>query len=108
MNSPEAAASRAIHSGRRAISEAVVERQYALRPELRDRYGERGREKCIEDTEYHIDHLSAAVLHGLPVWDDQLSLVHLTRDRPAPFAAVRSISLMAQAVVFWAAPAVSS
>lgn len=28
-----------------------------------------------------VSHLSAAVLHGLPVWDDQLSLVHVTRNR---------------------------
>lgn len=29
-----------------------------------------------------VSHLSAAALHGLPVWDDALELVHLTRDRP--------------------------
>jgi hypothetical protein len=28
-----------------------------------------------------VSNLSAAVLHGLPVWDDQLSLVHVTRGR---------------------------
>lgn len=28
-----------------------------------------------------VSHLSAAVLHDLPVWDDQLSQVHLTRNR---------------------------
>ena len=66
MNNLEVAASRAIHSSLRAISEAVVERQYALRPELRDRYGERGREKCVEDTEYHLAHLSAALLASSP------------------------------------------
>src|SRR3954463_14684116 len=66
MNDLEAAASRSIHSSRRAISEAVVERQYALRPELRDRYGERGREKCVEDTEYHLAHLSGALLASSP------------------------------------------
>src|SRR4051794_30182971 len=66
MNDTEAAASRSIHSGRRAISEAVVERQYALRPELRDRYGERGREKCVEDTQYRLAHLSGALLASSP------------------------------------------
>ena len=66
MNGLEVAASRAIHSSRRAISEAVVERQYALHPELRDRYGERGREKCVEDTEYHLAHLSGALLASSP------------------------------------------
>ena len=66
MKDLEAAASRSIHSSRRAISEAVVERQYALRPELRDRYGERGREKCVEDTQYHLAHLSGALLASSP------------------------------------------
>jgi hypothetical protein len=28
-----------------------------------------------------VSHLSAAVLHGLPLWDDLLDRVHLTRDR---------------------------
>jgi signal transduction histidine kinase len=66
MNEPDVAISRAIHSRRRALSAAVVERQYELYPELRDRYGERGREKCIEDTEFHLAHLSAAVLASSP------------------------------------------
>src|SRR5436305_642440 len=66
MNDLEAAAGHAIRSRRRVLSEAVVERQYTLRPELRDRYGERGRDKCVEDTEYHIDHLSAALLASSP------------------------------------------
>ena len=66
MNSPETAASRAIHSSRRAISEAVVERQYARHPELRELYGERGREKCVEDTEHHLAHLSGALLASSP------------------------------------------
>ena len=43
-----------------------MDRQYALRPELRERYGERGREKCIEDTEFHLAHLSAALLASSP------------------------------------------
>ena len=66
MNNLEADASRAIDASRRAISEAVVERQYALNPELRDRYGERGREKCVEDTQYHLAHLSGALLASSP------------------------------------------
>ena len=60
------AISRTIHSRRRALSTAVVERQYMLRPEFRERYGERGREKCIEDTEFHLAHLSAALLAASP------------------------------------------
>ena len=66
MNDADIAVSRSIHSRRRTLSAAVVERQYALHPELRDRYGERGREKCIEDTEFHLAHLSAAILASSP------------------------------------------
>src|SRR3954470_20923992 len=66
MNDLEAAAGRAIHSRRRAISEAVVERQYAASPGLRDRYGVRGREKCVDDTEFHLAHLSGALLASSP------------------------------------------
>jgi signal transduction histidine kinase/ActR/RegA family two-component response regulator len=66
MDDFEVAASRAIHSRRRALSEAVVGRQYVLRPELQDRYGDRGREKCIEDTEFHLAHLSATLLASSP------------------------------------------
>ena len=66
MNDADIAVSRSIHAGRRTFSAAVVERQYVLHPELRDRYGERGREKCIEDTEFHLAHLSAAILASSP------------------------------------------
>ena len=67
------ATSRAIHSRRHEISAAIVECHHALRPELRDRYGEQGREKCIEDTEYHLAHLSAALLVSSPsLFDDYI------------------------------------
>ncbi len=70
LNDVNVAISRAIHSRRRAISVAIVDRQYTLRPELRDRYGEQGREKCIEDTEHHLDHLSASLLASSPTLFD--------------------------------------
>ncbi len=60
------AISRAIHARRRAISVAIVQRHYTLRHELRDRYGEEGYEKCIEDTEHHLAHLSASILASSP------------------------------------------
>ncbi len=66
MNPVDIEAGRAIHAGRRALSEAVVERQYALRPDLQARYGVRGREKCREDTEFHLAHLAGALLAGRP------------------------------------------
>ena len=66
MNDADIAVSRSIQARRRTLSAAVVERQYALDRELRDRHGERGREKCIADTEFHIAHLSAAILASSP------------------------------------------
>ncbi|SIT03862.1 hypothetical protein SAMN05421799_110111 [Alicyclobacillus vulcanalis] len=36
---------------------SVVESMYADHPELYDRYGERGREKCLEDNLHHVRHL---------------------------------------------------
>ena len=60
------AVSRAVLSGRVAIAVAIVDRQYSLRPELWERYGERGREKCIEDMGHHLGHLAAAILASSP------------------------------------------
>ena len=55
-----------LEEGRRSLAEAVVGRQYQLQPELRDRYGEDGREKCIQDSEYHLSYLAAAVRFSSP------------------------------------------
>ncbi len=66
MNDSDVAISRAILSRRRTLSVDIVERHYAMRPELRDRYGERGHEKCVEDIEFHLAHLSAAILASSP------------------------------------------
>ena len=41
-------------------------RQYQLQPGLRERYGEGGRAKCIQDTEYHLAYLAAAVTFSSP------------------------------------------
>src|SRR5918999_1394245 len=59
-------AGRAIEAQRRALAEAVVARQYELQPGLRERYGEGGRAKCVQDTEYHLAHLAAAVTYSSP------------------------------------------
>lgn len=40
-----------------------------------------------------VSHQSAAVLHGLPVWPDQLLRVHLTRHRPTGAKSRRSLQL---------------
>ena len=40
--------------------EQVTERIYALDPSLQDRYGEKGKEKCRQDNQHHLDHLQTA------------------------------------------------
>jgi hypothetical protein len=45
-----------------------------------------------------VSHLSAAVLHGLPVWPDQLSRVHLTRNRATGAKLRRYVHLHAGAL----------
>ncbi|WZO97718.1 ATP-binding protein [Isosphaeraceae bacterium EP7] len=66
MNDFDVEISRAIHARRHALSLAVVERQYSHHPEMRELYGERGYAKCIEDTEFLLAHLSAALLASSP------------------------------------------
>src|SRR6478609_6215867 len=56
----------ALEAQRRALAEAVVTRQYQLQPGLRQRYGEGGRDKCVQDTEYHLAYLAAAVTYSSP------------------------------------------
>ncbi len=55
-----------LESQRQALAEAVVSRQYQLHPELRQRYGEGGQAKCVEDTAYHLAYLAAAVTYSSP------------------------------------------
>ena len=59
-------AGQTIEAQHRALAEAVVCRQYRLQPGLRERYGEGGRAKCVQDTEYHLAYLAAAVTFSSP------------------------------------------
>jgi hypothetical protein len=43
------------------IARAVTDAMYRERPELLDRYGERGRAKCLQDMRYNLEHLAPAV-----------------------------------------------
>ncbi len=43
------------------IAEAMVAQQYARHPELAARYGERGRLKCLQDANYHLDYLAESL-----------------------------------------------
>jgi methanogenic corrinoid protein MtbC1 len=58
--------SRALDARRRNLAEAVTERQYELRPDLAERYGERGRAHCLKDAEYHLSYLADAIASGSP------------------------------------------
>jgi methanogenic corrinoid protein MtbC1 len=49
-----------------AIAEELVDRQFAARPELSERYGPSGRQKCLEDAGYHLAYLADAMDAGEP------------------------------------------
>ncbi|HEX2077642.1 MAG TPA: hypothetical protein VHG08_08025, partial [Longimicrobium sp.] len=44
-----------------AVARSVTGLLYAEMPWLVDRYGERGRQKCLQDMRYHLEHLAPAV-----------------------------------------------
>lgn len=46
------------------LASEITARLYAAVPELLDRYGERGRMRCLEDMRYNIEHLAPAVSLG--------------------------------------------
>jgi MerR family transcriptional regulator, light-induced transcriptional regulator len=43
------------------LAEAVVEAMRAARPDMFSRYGASGRRRCFEDTQFHLEHLAAAL-----------------------------------------------
>lgn len=55
-----------IDAERRSLAIAIVDRQYERQPHLRERYGEAGRGKCVQDTEYHLSYLAAALTYWSP------------------------------------------
>lgn len=48
------------------LARAVVDIQFARWPDLYDRYGETGREKCVEDLRFHVLYLAEAVAADSP------------------------------------------
>jgi MerR family transcriptional regulator, light-induced transcriptional regulator len=59
-----------------AISQAAVARDYARRPDLLARYGERGRAMYLQDTRFHLSYLADAVGFGRPsIFKDYLGWV---------------------------------
>lgn len=53
--------SRMIEAQSGILAEAITERHFQLKPELAARYGEKGREKCLEDARYHLSYLSESI-----------------------------------------------
>lgn len=51
---------------RHELASAVVDLHYERRPELHERYGPMGREKCLQDTGFHLDYLTEAAATGSP------------------------------------------
>jgi methanogenic corrinoid protein MtbC1 len=49
-----------------ALAEELVKRQFAAQPELARRYGAIGREKCLQDANYHLAYLADAMNAGDP------------------------------------------
>src|ERR1700727_296315 len=43
------------------LAREIVERHWKLRPALEERYGKKGRARCLEDAGYHLRYLSEAV-----------------------------------------------
>jgi signal transduction histidine kinase/methanogenic corrinoid protein MtbC1 len=79
--------SQAIDAQRAALAEAIVARQYALQPDLERRYGPTGKDKCIQDTKYHLSYLSAAIAVSSPAlyadyldWARTVMTAHGIRD----------------------------
>jgi hypothetical protein len=48
------------------LARAITDRLYRERPDLLDRYGAAGREKCLQDMRYNLEHLAPSVALGEP------------------------------------------
>lgn len=55
-----------IVQNRTGLVEIIVDRLYALYPAMEQRYGKVGRQKCIEDTNYHLMFLTEALAANSP------------------------------------------
>lgn len=56
----------ALRAQQAPLAQTLVERQYALLPQLAERYGKAGRVKCLEDANFHLSFLAEAVELGHP------------------------------------------
>jgi hypothetical protein len=49
-----------------ALAQEATDALYGERPELLERYGQAGRDKCLQDLRYNLEHLAPAVALGEP------------------------------------------
>jgi len=81
---------------RAELAGAITRALYEAMPQLHEKYGDYGRARCLEDMNYNLDHLAAAVALGSPAvfvnyvhWADSL-----LRARNVPTAElIRSLEL---------------
>jgi len=59
-------ASEEILRAREALAQAIVARHYELHPELTERYGVHGQNKCLADVTYHLTYLAQALATAQP------------------------------------------
>jgi methanogenic corrinoid protein MtbC1 len=64
MRAEDQRAFQAIVADRDALAEKIVARQYALQPDMAQRYGPVGRERCVADVKRHLDVLSQSIAAG--------------------------------------------
>lgn len=58
--------SKIIDEQRNSLSEAIVNRQYELQPEIWEPYGEKGRELSLRDSNHHFSYLVEALMQSDP------------------------------------------
>ena len=63
---PAARAAARLLEEKGALARAITDAMYVERPALGERYGARGRERCLEDMHFTLEHLIPAVDLGEP------------------------------------------
>ena len=66
MNSLNQQVSEALNTRRGALAEQIVKHEFLRHPELEARYGKIGREKCLQDSGYHLSYLAQAISADSP------------------------------------------
>ena len=97
----EGRASAELLARKASLAQAATDALYAEMPELADRYGPAGRQRCLEDIRYTIDHLIPAVDLAQPsmfatyvTWLDDLLRARNVSTREV----IRSLELIEQSV----------